>query len=435
MIAAILVLLAPEAYATSINTRFCALITVDYDDTDPTLGDDYWTSSSTFTVKATGVHIKVTQEGTGTTMFNAYAYTSGTNEGCTPLLGLDNAYDYTMTVYSSAGMAGPTTVDVFDDDATPALDSYSVTGITPLLVLPTRTYTVPLSNRFRILAAEAFALSREHGYATNEHYISYAQACNTGSGFNGVCCHSSGAVYQGTGHRKYIIGHELGHCLFKAHNGGLGCDIDYGPDADADNCDDVMEETFSSGEYCASQQACGFGSSALTDGTAGGHQMNSREYQSSAVYEGFAHFYAAHTWNDANSDCKFYYYKSKLNWNANSVIEAGESSWNLHLDCEGGLTAYGVDGAAYLEDYCGTSSLNRGVEYDWLRMFWDLRTDEGVAFDDIVEILADANCNSWNDTELLPVEDRPWERLNESAYDNLLSKEWTFAATTNGVDH
>lgn len=344
---------------------------------------------------------------------------------------LDNAYTYSVDLFSRAGLPGLTEVTVWDDDVTPGYSTYRVSGITPLAILSPYTYTAPLRDEFRIVAAQAFALWREYGFATNQHYISYAQGCNVGGSYSGVCCHSSGAVYQDAGSRKYIIGHELGHCLFKAHNGGSGCDIDYAGDSDADGCDDVMEETLPA---CASQQACGF-AIGVSNTTAGGHQMNSREYQSSAIYEGFAHFYAAHTWNNATSDCKFQYYKGRLNWDGDGSTSVDERDWNLLLDCEDGLPTFGVDGAGYLEDYCGTSPLNRGVEYDWLRMFWDLRTDESVAFDDVLDILVDAECDNWNDTENIPVADRPWERLEASATDNFLATPWASAATQNGVDH
>lgn len=68
-------------------------------------------------------------------------------------------------------------------------------------------------------------------------------------------------------------------------------------------------------------------------------------------------------------------------------------------------------------------------------MLWDLHTDEGVAFDDIMEIVADADCDTWAASSFLPASARPWERLVASAAANYLSAEWAAAGSDNGVDH
>ena len=45
------------------------------------------------------------------------------------------------------------------------------------------------------------------------------------------------------------------------------------------------------------------------------HSMNQKEHQSSAAWEGIAHFYAALAFNDTSeSDCVFVYYKN-TDWN------------------------------------------------------------------------------------------------------------------------
>jgi hypothetical protein len=142
--------------------------------------------------------------------------------------------------------------------------------------------------------------------------------------------------------------------------------------------------------------------------------MSSKEYQSCALTEGVAHFFSAATWNDFSSqtDCLFQY------WDGSTI------------DCEAGLsTDWPV---AYMETLCSTSSnTNRGVELDWLRQMWDVKTDgTGPFFGDLLDWLLTAYVYGffgWGD---------PYGQLEDSsdAFGGALNSNWDNAKSVNGID-
>ena len=80
---------------------------------------------------------------------------------------------------------------------------------------------------------------------------------------------------------------------------------------------------------------------------------------------------------------------------------------------------------------------NRGVELDWLRMFWDLRTDGGVAADDIFEIMDKANPHTWNANGTGTGGSYPSARMSDAAFTvggNSLRANNDAKAAFNGAD-
>jgi hypothetical protein len=103
------------------------------------------------------------------------------------------------------------------------------------------------------------------------------------------------------------------------------------------------------------------------DGNYYGHTMRSKEWQRSAVSEGFAHFYSAAAWNEFipnDHDCHFRYYK---------IVGGALRS----LDCASG-SGDPIFPDAYTWQNCqGTySALGYGSELDWMRTFWRTMTDD-----------------------------------------------------------
>ena len=110
-----------------------------------------------------------------------------------------------------------------------------------------------------------------------------------------------------------------------------------------------------------------------------------------AVNEGIASYYAAAIWNRTDeSDC-YYTPSYALDWTQDGV---GDSS--AEFSCESGVYA-GVDSYDYMGDYCLAvgAVTNRGTQYDWMRFFWDLETDQGLSVTDIFAIWDEADPDAW----------------------------------------
>jgi len=91
------------------------------------------------------------------------------------------------------------------------------------------------------------------------------------------------------------------------------------------------------------------------------HCIQSREYYTQALKEGFGHFFSSKIWNDeAQNNCGFGYYKEFLNLN-NEVedVPVAFSCRTPHL---------------WRNNNCGKT--DRGVEMDWMAFFWSWHTRE-----------------------------------------------------------
>lgn len=190
------------------------------------------------------------------------------------------------------------------------------------------------------------------------------------------------------------MGHAIGHYL----NGSASPAKDYG--ATYDNC---------------------------VTNTAQSHEMNQKEYQSAAAWEGWAHFYAAVAFNStAEPNCRFWYYKT-MDWNLDSVT-AGDP---LKHDCEDAPMT-GVPAADYLGGMCSGTLTNRGTEFDWLRFWWDLTTDQAVSLATIGNIWNDANPHAWraDDAGAAPY---PSTSLRNAASGNSVLTQWDAEDNVNGV--
>lgn len=94
---------------------------------------------------------------------------------------------------------------------------------------------------------------------------------------------------------KYVVAHEFGHVIA---SGNFGTAFWY------DGSDNTQPNTPNSQPLCRCD--------AVVEGNQK-HCLQSKEYESYAINEGFAHFIAARTFNDpVQADCSFAYYKSFL---------------------------------------------------------------------------------------------------------------------------
>jgi hypothetical protein len=158
--------------------------------------------------------------------------------------------------------------------------------------------------------------------------------------------------------RKFLIGHEVGHWLHSKWIGGnvLGTDDPY-----------VIEGPFDPDGDCHSID------------TPGAHAFRSLEFERGAFTEGVAHYFSTLAFNyHTQTDGSFKYYKDTSLYTFDSVdVEGGPS---------GGLTNYYANGCGCPTD-CNWDEAGDvglvyadeiGTELDWLRAYWDFRTNAGT---------------------------------------------------------
>lgn len=188
-------------------------------------------------------------------------------------------------------------------------------------------------------------------------------------------------IAPNTQFKKFLIDHEMGHAV---HHDFMGL-----------------------AKY--SVRNCGYGGSSYTD--------ISKEYQSCAFNEGFAHFYASAAWNDVTeSDCYM------------DSIGVGL------VDCEIKRTPpqAEVDWAVrYMETQLSAPFGGYGVKLDWWRMFWDVRTDYyGLDFEEMADWMSSAD--TWTDTTVYDELEAEASQIGNPFY----GSSWTAASdTSNGINY
>ncbi|MCK6528166.1 hypothetical protein L6R50_11620 [Myxococcota bacterium] len=195
----------------------------------------------------------------------------------------------------------------------------------------------------------------------------------------GNACALLDTVYisPATADYKWTIVHEMGHALSVKADQRLPFAIFY--EADPGIC---------------------------ADAGPGSHFIISKEFQSAAASEGFAHLYAAITFNnEGESDCRMERSYS-VDWD-----RSGPPSDGPQFSCTGSpdADAPSVDEKNYLQDWCDGSTYVRGTEYDWLRFFWG-EIPATLDFDSLVEIWDLADPHHWCPTDApTPFPHLPWE--------------------------
>jgi len=401
-------IVAFPAWATNYTVTFCGKYAVDYDDASTSVGDDYFTSNADKVAR--GAYIRVRRDSDSHDMYANFTPDDGGSgvTGCTSALVLSSTSTYTVTLYSTAYVNG-NYIRVMNnpDDVTlyayTAYSSWSPSSTTTLTFTTTSIDVGP----WNLAAAAGYAIFEHNGLVTGETYQLFRSGCNPVTHLSS-CTKGSDMYYDpttGGDNDKYIIVHELGHGI-GAKKHGSGPDHDY--DALLQNC---------------------YTSTSNNDGQ---HEMNSKEYQSSAASEGWAHYYAAITFNDDtdSSTCKFKYYKS-VDWDLDH--DGGVSA--PVVNCQGApVTGIADTGGDYLGNMCYGTLSDRGTEYDWLRFWWDLHTVEGVSFAKTLCIVDDADWDTWNASGDGSGGAYPSNRLRNGANTEGVLTEWDNQDHANGVD-
>lgn len=379
--------LVSTAYAVQVT--FCVDHAVAFDDAVTSWGsfdDDYVESNAD--LPALGVRLKVTQVPAGTIVFDGYTRSSGLLAGCTSsAISVSSASLYSVKVISESSVNG-NVLHVYKP--TGALYSWTWDPLWSPSASPavqTVSLDTPISAYWNMLAAAEFALSRSYDTAAGYVFDLYNEDCAATSStcFKPYSFGVAPGVYIGVGshfgvdhhYHKNIIIHELGHAVMwraiGSPSSGSLPGVKYG--APVGSCDSLSDDP-------VEPQV---------------HDMLQLEYQYAAVWEGFAHYYAASVFNNpAETDCGYYYYKD-LDWDQD---DAADDPWGTaYVNCESYSYSSYDSGADYCADQCGCASgtgSGVAVELDWLRHFWDLDTDDGRTFQDVLAVIDLADPTTWD---------------------------------------
>lgn len=347
--------------------------------TDAGVGEDYHTSSSATSRTARGMWVKVQQN--GTTKFEEYLDLNG----CTDSLSQLNTGPVSYTAYAASKVSNNNRVWINDDvsgtrgfhNGTKYITS---TGTTNIAFVPNSSYR----NQFDILAAASYAVYKNTGGKSDIRYrIRSNTTHSSGSHFRISGHNGNPTVYMWSGHsnKKFVIVHELGHALTYFNKGSRW------------------------------ENDCSFKSTSCP-AAAGAHSMASKEHNSCAASEGFAHFYAAATYNNSSQDdCKVHYYKNEFGNDSSPIV-----------DCE---TSNGAFVTKYVENSCVGNPTGYSTELDYMRAYWDVLTDgtNNPSVNDIVTWGSNANWGTSNATS----------RLNSTA-SGAISNKWPTARDNNGLN-
>ncbi|MGE0825529.1 MAG: hypothetical protein AB7G75_17005 [Candidatus Binatia bacterium] len=176
-------------------------------------------------------------------------------------------------------------------------------------------------------------------------------------------------------HRKFLIGHEVGHWYHNFLAGGFP-PFDYSLHSSLSGCESQL--------------------------IVGDHAMRSKEYEAGALTEGFAHFLSAYMFNAASgSDGWFKYYK-----------QFPEYGYDYDLVDLLGTDADAIGGPGdVLHNVCGCAdgscTSGYGVELDWLRHYWRYYTDPGnqPSMAELFEQLSQADGDMDSNNVFLPLRD------------------------------
>jgi hypothetical protein len=316
-------------------------------------------------------------------------------------------------------MVNGTEARAYDDDTTPDFGTVvHYTGLSPGIG-GTRTLLLPDTDmRYVMLSVASWSLFHS-GTSLGLPTSSVVNMYNNGTGFSGG---PNGLHIPGTNRLKFVIAHEIGHVVGGIRDGNTGPNFDYSAGADG---------------------GCPVG------GTA--HTRHSKEFQSAVAVEGWASFFSESMWNSGlESDCVYdnqFLTDWDLDGTSDDTVGTGIPVAG-YMNCEGipvpGVASW-VTARDYLSDMvdaadpagCGGTKVNRGTEYDWMRFFWDMRTDEGVVLSTLVDLYDDMNPHTWDENGgTTTTSDDPTARLSSAASGLGTTVYNAYLAQKNdGVDH
>ena len=343
--------------------RVCIRYQPDYDDIHG--GEDWWMTASEREARGIRIRITAADNSIGDDLFYGYV---NAETGCTPTMLVKSSGRYGIRAYSQARISDPAGnfVDVHQPVGSHSrywiqLTSNAAPGNVSYVWTNNAKYQADVVN---VAAVVGHALNKRYGGLDGEEFHVYPASCRFAPG-QGSCYEddasdlpgidSGDALFLSGGarRRKFVIAHEVGHAVAAKQE-----------------------------EPPAEAAIAPWHDPKCNERGASSHELTSKEHQSTAAKEGFAHFYAATIWNDRlQKDCAFAYYKS-----VDHDLD-GTPTTDPWVSCE--------DGADFLTK-AGCAEEGFANEWDWMRFWWDLHTDADVSFVDIAEIWAQADTHTWN---------------------------------------
>lgn len=462
--------LTQAAHAAPINKTICFRYNTDFTDAASSVGDHFVTSNGIYPAKFALARV-IDTSGGGNLFYNYL----GSN-GCVTL-SMESTHSHTLVLYSEVQVPSGAKIKAVGSRAAPNTFIAQVAGYFPSgsgtvnVIADASNVNQSWAN---VMMAASHAVTRHTaGWPTNSgDYLFYVEDTDVDDdcGAPGVdtCLqyvNKAGYFLANPGvqidpisanasiRSKYILIHEMGHLLnFKLNCDGspLGCvqlftmEVDYG--AAADQCR----------VYVAPNKA--YPGSPAFDPS---HAYNSKEYQSAAVVEGWAHFVSAYAFNNPNVNTCRIQPNGVIWWNYDTNGDGStyfdDAGWsNSPFSCEGNENGtFDIGGAEHTVppspvdardiygDFCvvsgkGKYNFNRGVEVDWTRFWWDVvGNGHGVDFKKAGDILREAESFSWcknGDNSLqCATANKPAERV-KAAFSTLGVSSAYNAEKNNGVE-
>lgn len=264
--------------------------------------------------------------------------------GCTPSMSLTVGHQFLFVAITQ--LIGPNGVNfaIRDNSATPDYrwygGSFTLTSSTSSTVK--LASTVDEGTNVAAVATRMYQMTPD-APPTSLYLVSSKEGC-LGNPDDASGCASGIQVYLGTDPNgtsvtlwKYIIAHELGHVV-----------------------QGVLTGTWQF-SYDASGQTALCGCTQVVDTRNRAHCLNSAEFTSAAMSEGFAQFWAARLFNAANeNNCTFVYYKEFPVPGFGIAVPPP-----VPFSCTAPTRWY--------EGYC-TQFTGMGSEIDWMGFFWNINT-------------------------------------------------------------
>lgn len=367
---------APSAAQT---TTLCFKFTVGWDDSG--IGEDYYNSKNRADRNALYNYVRLWD---GSYDYSFYLDESG---GRCHTLQMERGRTYNANIYAAGTPGGRVLEFTWPGGAPVYYDG-------PLYVGSASSQELVIDDEasdyiWQGYLAAALALSKAPGIGSGGIEFVFDD-CPSGAD----ACYSpeDDIIYIDNPDNKFAVAHELGHKILRL--AGAGTNVDYSINASLP---------------CASTPVDGRDV----------HTQVSQEWQSSAYIEGFANFYADMAFNNVNEeDC----------WNYFPLTGAG-------MDCDSGV---GTDTPRKrLYQTCVTAGSNsgksgQGVEIDWERVFWNVRTHgtNDPSFNSMLQWMAAAEDLGFTKSNI-------YSKLNQAAnsYLGAINNRWDTHSVNHRIDY
>ncbi len=371
------------------NHTFCMLYHAST--VDSGVGEDYYNSTNWWRARGARVRVRAFYW-PFPTIYEGYA---NEHTGCFSFQSDIKQFFVDLYAETRIGQNGNITVRALPSTGETEVPHWTILS-SPNLTGGTRYFYGPASSVSNLIAIGNFALywfDRHAGnrIATNHTVTLYNQACpsipnNSCNGFGGQLY-----IHPNSNQRKFLIAHEVGHQMYFMHrnDGSFG--------------------SFNCGENIGGS-ACTYSTGASDNE----HSLHSKEWQSCALSEGFAHFVAADVFNNhAQTGAHFHYYK-----------DGYPASVNVENGPTGGDTAF-------MEANCSGSDTGYGVELDWMRALWDYHTNSGSKPNHASIMSQIESAHNHHAFSHGSAYFRLWDAADQAGFGN----RWQDMSEHNGIDH